>query len=466
MDKLKVIVLGDGLLGSEMVKQTRWKCLSRKISGFDITDLDKSFPKDTKIDVIVNCIANTDTYSIEKKGHWDTNFSFVSDLIKYCNSNLIKLVHISTDYVYSQSIDTATENDVPVHCNNWYGYTKLLGDGLVQLEANDFLLIRCTHKPKPFPYDNAWDDQIGNFDYVDIIANKIIKLIRKNAIGLYNVGTKTKTMFELASETKKVNTIKAPLHVPHNTTMDIGKMESLIFEGLDKPFFSIAIPTYGYEGKGIEFLNHNFDILSKQTFKDFEVVISDHSIDDTIKSICNKWSDKLNIRYFRNEYGRGIISPNINIAMKRCNGKWIKILFQDDFLYDEKSLQIQYDILNNNKDIKWLVTTFYHSNDGFNFYRLYQPKLSENIWNGNNTLGNPSNLTILNKDLIFFDEKLNWLVDCEYYYRLYLKYGKPTIINEITVVNRTHGGGLSDTTPQSLKDKELLMLNERYVKLK
>ncbi len=77
-----------------------------------------------------------------------------------------------------------------------------------------------------------------------------------------------------------------------------------------------------------------------------------------------------------------------------------------------------------------------------------------------------SNLTLLNDDLIFFDEELNWLVDCEYYYRLYLKYGKPTIINEITVVNRTHGGGLTDTTPQSLKDKELKTLIERYGKIK
>jgi dTDP-4-dehydrorhamnose reductase len=462
MGKLKILVLGDGLLGKEIVKQTKWDCLSRKTTGFDICDIEKSIPNDVKIDVIINCIANTDTYSTERKGHWDTNFAFVSDLIKYCNSNLIKLVHISTDYVYSGSIEKASENDVPVHCNNWYGYTKLLGDALVQLECNDHLLIRCTHKPKPFPYEKAWDDQVGNFDYVDVIASKIIKLIRKNANGLYNVGTPTKTIFELASQTSKVEPIKAPSHVPHNTSMNISKMEELLDEGLNKPFFSITIPTYGYDGKGVNFLDHNLEILSKQTFKDFEVVISDHSIDDTIKTICNKWTGILNIKYFRNEYGRGMISPNLNVAMKHSIGKWIKILFQDDFLYDEHSLQIQYDILSENPEIKWLISTFYHSNDGKTFYRLYNPKFVENIWDGTNTLGNPSNLTVLNKDLIYYDEELNWLVDCEYYYRLYLKYGKPTIIAPITVVNRTHGAGLTDTTPQSLKDKELAMLIERY----
>lgn len=462
MDKLNVLILGDGLLGKELVKQTKWDFLSRKTSGFDIADLDKSLPKNIKIDVIVNCIANTDTYSKDRKSHWDVNFAFVSDLIKYCNSNLIKLVHISTDYIYTNSSENASENDIPVHCNNWYGYTKLLGDGLVQLEANDYLLIRCTHKPKPFPYDNAWIDQFGNFDYVDIIASKIIKLIRKNAIGLYNVGTETKSMFDLALQTKKVNGIKSPEYIPNNTSMNIEKMQTLLEDKSNKSFFSIAIPTYGYEGKGVNFLDHNFEILSRQTFKDFEVVVSDHSIDDTIKTICNKWSGILNIKYYRNEHGRGFIAPNLNIAMQRSKGKWIKILFQDDFLYGEKSLQTQYEFLDTNPEIKWLVTTFYHSNDGKSFYRLYTPKLSPNIWNGTNTLGNPSNLTIINKDLIYFDEKLNWLVDCEYYYRLFLKYGEPAIINQITVVNRTHGAGLSDTMSKDVKDKELKMLTEKY----
>jgi hypothetical protein len=231
---------------------------------------------------------------------------------------------------------------------------------------------------------------------------------------------------------------------------------------MTNPFFSIAIPAYGYEGKGVEFLQHNFNILQQQKFKDFEVILSDHSLDNTIKDVYNEWVGKLNIKYYSNDKGRGFISPNLNNAIKNCKGKWIKVLFQDDFLYNENSLLSQYEILNDNPNIKWLITTFYHSNDGFTFYRLYHPKLSENIWSGNNTLGNPSNLTIKNEDLIYFDETLNWLVDCEYYYRLFLKHGKPTIIDEITVVNRTHGNGLTDKTPQSVKDKELEILIKTY----
>ena len=139
--ELKVLVLGDGLLGSELVKQTNWNFLSRKKDSFDIKNID-SFSKEMKeYNVIINCIANTDTYSDERESHWEANYVFVDKLIKFCNQNQIKLVHISTDYVYTSSVDNASEEDVPVHCNNWYGYTKLLSDGLVQLQSNDYLLL-------------------------------------------------------------------------------------------------------------------------------------------------------------------------------------------------------------------------------------------------------------------------------------------------------------------------------------
>ena len=229
-----------------------------------------------------------------------------------------------------------------------------------------------------------------------------------------------------------------------------------------KPFFSIAIPTYGYNGRGAEFLEHSLEIISNQTYKDYEVIISDHSTDDTIKNVFDRWESVLNIKYYTNEVGRGIISPNINNAMKLCNGKWIKVLFQDDFLYNEFSLQLQYEFLEKNPITVWLMTTFYHSNDGKTFYRLYHPKWNDLIWAGNNTMGCPTGMTIKNKDLLFFDEGLNWLMDVDYYKRMFDEHGEPKILNLITAVNRTWGNRLTDTIPQSLKDKEFNMLKEKY----
>lgn len=235
---------------------------------------------------------------------------------------------------------------------------------------------------------------------------------------------------------------------------------------MNNPFFSISIPTYGYNGKGSEFLNFSLSKLSSQTFKDFEVVISDHSTDNTIKDICSVWGDKLDIKHQFNERGRGVISPNINESMKRCEGEWIKILFQDDFLYDEFSLEKQFDFIKNNNKMIWFFSKFYHSNDGVRFYRLYQPKWNNTVWAGNNTLGCPSGLTIKNKDILFFDENLNWLMDCDYYHSMYLKYGEPNILDDITVVNRTWGNRLTDTITQEIKDREYIIVSNKYEKSK
>ena len=135
-----VIVLGNGLLGSEIVKQTNWNSLSRKNDGFDIND-ESTFSKLLGYDIVVNCIANTDTYSTDRDSHWNTNYKAVYNLINFCNSNNIKLVHIGTDYLFANNINkNATEEDVPVHSENWYSYTKLLGDGIIQLLSNNYLI--------------------------------------------------------------------------------------------------------------------------------------------------------------------------------------------------------------------------------------------------------------------------------------------------------------------------------------
>lgn len=229
-----------------------------------------------------------------------------------------------------------------------------------------------------------------------------------------------------------------------------------------KPFFSIAIPTYGYNGKGTEFLEFSLERIYNQKFKDFEVVISDHSTDDTILKICKKWENSIQLKYLLNENGRGVISPNINNCLKHSNGKWIKILFQDDFLFNEESLEKQHNYIKEKNNVIWFFSDFYHSNTGNDFYKYYTPTWNDAIWTGYNTLGCPSGLTIKNEDVLFFDESLNWLMDCEYYHRMKLKYGVPNILSEVTVVNRTWGARLTDTISEEVKLKEFETLSKKY----
>ena len=67
---------------------------------------------------------------------------------------------------------------------------------------------------------------------------------------------------------------------------------------------SVCISTYEMGGFGPSFLDQSLSILSRQTFKDFEVVISDQSLDDGIKNVCEKYQNILDIKYIKN-YNRG-----------------------------------------------------------------------------------------------------------------------------------------------------------------
>ena len=226
-----ILILGDGLLGSEIQRQTGWNYISRKKDGFDITNTSNwvdLIPKETK--VIVNLIANTDTYSDDYYKMIDTNYKGVKLLVTFCNHRNIKLVHYSTDYVYVDSNSYASEKSI-AKPKNMYGISKLLADEYVLENGKGSLVLRGSQKIKPFPYPKAYYDVIGNFDYPDRIAELTIKMIEGGATGLYNIGTPAKSMFELAKQTNPgVEAIEAPDNFPKNVTMDLTKMDKYLTE--------------------------------------------------------------------------------------------------------------------------------------------------------------------------------------------------------------------------------------------
>lgn len=206
----------------------------------------------------------------------------------------------------------------------------------------------------------------------------------------------------------------------------------------------MAIPTYEMNGLGVRFLEHSLKILGHQTYKDFDVVISDHSVDNRIESLCKNNVFGLDIKYYRNEAGRGSSSANLNNAILKSTGSLIKILFQDDFLYSLTSLGQIAGSFDLERD-KWHVTACEHSKDGTDLYRPFYPSYNHQIHLGNNTISSPSVLTVKNDIPLLFDHKLVWLMDCDYYKRLYLKFGQPKILNQVCVVNRIGGHQVSNT---------------------
>ena len=217
------VILGNGLLGTELQQQTGWDAITRERDRFDLLN-SYLFGRYMKgYDCIINCTGFTKDHS-DKETNLALNYKVVVDLVDYCNRQGKKYVHISTDIVYAGSVHSASEDDVPIHARNWYAYSKLLADGYVQAVCEDYLLIRTAFKPRPFPHKVAVN-KVGNFDYVDVITGLIVELIEGEASGVYNVGTKLKTMLEHARETVpdiELNTDSSPIDV----SMDLSKMDS------------------------------------------------------------------------------------------------------------------------------------------------------------------------------------------------------------------------------------------------
>jgi dTDP-4-dehydrorhamnose reductase len=231
MNNKKILILGDGKLGFELRAQMAWNYISRKKDHIDFTDISTYSNILDDYDQIINCIAYTNTYDNERENHWNVNFKAVCDLVDCCNIKDKKLIHISTDYIYAGSNIDATEEDIPVHAKNWYSYTKLLADGYIQARSKNYLLIRTSFKPWPWPYDNAISTQIGNFDYTYKIANLIEHLINNNACGIFNVGTEKKTIYYLAQQSKSDVIISDKIldeTMPTDISMNINKMQDFL----------------------------------------------------------------------------------------------------------------------------------------------------------------------------------------------------------------------------------------------
>jgi hypothetical protein len=190
---------------------------------------------------------------------------------------------------------------------------------------------------------------------------------------------------------------------------------------MDKNMISIVIPVYDKMKDGDFFLNRCLDSIKYQTCTDYEIVMTHE----------------------------GNSPHNTNLGIKQAKGDLIKILHQDDYFTHKDSLK---EIIDNFKG-DWLITGC--SN---NWYPVY----TGDIHLGNNKLGSPSVLTIRNKLDMYFDEKLIWLFDCDFYKKMYNKYGEPTILmgDNVTIGEGNHQA--TNLITNTEKEKEVFIMRQRY----
>ena len=219
------------------------------------------------------------------------------------------------------------------------------------------------------------------------------------------------------------------------------------------PKVSILIPTYSKDGIGKFVMQTGFTSIAGQTFKDFEVIVADQSQDNGIEELCEKWSKNIPIKYFRNLEKIGYLSNNENKCIKEASGEILKFLDMDDFFLNTNSLQMTVDCFQD--DTQWLATSYYHTPDKINLINKHDPVINSKIYIIN-TIGTLTCVSVRNRDMIFFDENLRYMADCEFYKRAIDRWGLPKILNEPTVVQYLWQGQSENTVfaGRDIKDKE------------
>ena len=202
MNQQSILVTGgSGLLGSEL-KKLLIDATFPLSQEFDITNfeqMDKYLASGTtEYAVLLHCAAFTSPPKIDKEplNAIDTNIIGTANIVKLCMKYNIKLIYISTDYVFDGEKGNYKEDDA-VSPVNKYAWSKLGGEAAIRMYDNS-LIIRLSFGPTIFPYDKAFIDQWTTRETIDITAKKIVKLLETNTTGLIHIGGNRQTVFEYA----------------------------------------------------------------------------------------------------------------------------------------------------------------------------------------------------------------------------------------------------------------------------
>lgn len=253
---MSVLVLGaTGLIGNRLVRtlsedfdvfgttrqlkfpNPKFYQLLKKENWLIISDLKKMFEIEAKIkklkpNVIVNCLGITK----QKAGAFDiqesmtVNALFPHQLSTICRELDIRLIHFSTDCVFSGQKGNYTEDDIPDPIDT-YGRTKVLGELLndhdltirtsfvgreISSFKNLFEWVIQNKNKKVQAYPNAIYSGLTTLTLSQIIKTIIIK--HPTLSGLWHISSEPVSKYELLSNLNNELALK----------MDIQKDESFI----------------------------------------------------------------------------------------------------------------------------------------------------------------------------------------------------------------------------------------------
>lgn len=190
-----------------------------------------------------------------------------------------------------------------------------------------------------------------------------------------------------------------------------------------KPKVSIAVPYHDTPHTDI-FLARLLHSLAKQTFRDFEIVITKE----------------------------GKMAENTNAAIKRSKGEFVKIMYMDDFFATTAALELMVNEFSG-PNINWCIAGATNNQ---------KPVWTDDIHTGNNKIGSPSALMFRNDEPLLFDENMSWLLDCDLYKRLHEKYGLPKFVWGPHIGIGIHPDQMSNILTEEEKMKETNYMKQKY----
>lgn len=201
-----------GMLGNDVEKLLKERGLTYWASDkeVDISDYKvlEKFGKDKKIKWVINCAGYTKVDKAEEEidEAFRINKDGVRNIALFSAKSQIRLIHISTDYVFDgwqEGSAVAYSEDDKTNPINIYGKSKLDGEEEIKKILEEYFIIRTAWlyglRGNNFVYTmlrlfkerdlvKAVEDQWGSPTYTVDLAGAILKIIENNSVnyGLYN----------------------------------------------------------------------------------------------------------------------------------------------------------------------------------------------------------------------------------------------------------------------------------------
>jgi len=234
MEKI-LVTGGNGLLGSKIVKlaQTKYECvpthrtraLHPNSLKLDIASIEEVFRvfKMVKPNVIMHVAAetNVDKCETERNWAWKANVEGTANVAEACAKMNVKLVYVSTDYVFDGKKGLYTEQDRP-NPVNYYGLTKLKGEEFVKERCKNHLIARTSVLFGWHPWKKnfaTWaiealrcenridvvDDHFNSPTLADNLAEALLEMVEKDLSGTYHTaGSERISRYEFVLKMAKV----------------------------------------------------------------------------------------------------------------------------------------------------------------------------------------------------------------------------------------------------------------------